>query len=388
MAARQRIMVVDDDPWFLRLMSHVLESMGYEMVPVQDVRRVVGRALETDPQLVLLDIDMPVMDGYEALQALKSQQGTRSIPVVMVTGSEGEEARAKALELGADDFLSKPVEKTLLKARVRSLVRIKAYHDRLAEYRRELEEKVDRRTAQLRDALQLLKDSSLEMIYRLSRAAEFRDEDTGDHLKRMSQYSAAIAARMGLDDDTVEAILYASPMHDVGKIGIPDRILLKDGALDDEEWRIMKKHTVIGARILEGSHARFIHLAETIALSHHEKWDGSGYPQGLKGEAIPLPGRIVAVADVFDALTSDRSYKKAYPVETALKIVREGRGSHFDPAVVDVFFNILDEILEIKRRYSVPWLKSPLRENDGGKEVQRTFPDQPSIFSRFISKRP
>jgi putative two-component system response regulator len=183
-------------------------------------------------------------------------------------------------------------------------------------------------------------------------ASEYKDENTGAHIKRMSRYSAAVARRMGLDENTIETILYAAPMHDLGKIGIPDVILLKPAKLEPVEWEIMKLHTVIGSRILQGSDAEFIRLGETIAQSHHEKWDGSGYPVGLKGTEIPIAGRIVAIADVFDALTSKRPYKEPFSVEESLAIIREGRGTHFDPDVVDAFFAIQDEILAIKKQYA------------------------------------
>ncbi len=202
-----------------------------------------------------------------------------------------------------------------------------------------------------KQAEEKVKTASLDTIYRLSRAAEYKDEETGAHIQRMSRYSAAAARQMGLDDHMVEDILYAAPMHDIGKIGIPDRILLKPGKLDPDEWDIMKQHTTIGAEILASSDAEFIKLGEVIALTHHERWDGKGYPKGLKGSEIPLVGRITAIADVFDALISKRPYKEAFPVEKSLAIVRENRGSHFDPEVADAFFAITDKILAIKEKY-------------------------------------
>ena len=206
-------------------------------------------------------------------------------------------------------------------------------------------------SAQLALALERLKDASLEVIWRLTTASEYRDNETGAHIQRMSHYAAAIARRMGLKQKTVETILYAAPMHDIGKIGIPDRILLKEGPLSNAEWKIMKAHTTIGAAILRGSSIGFVRLGEVIALTHHEKWDGSGYPNGLKGRRIPLVGRIVALADVFDALTSKRPYKEAFSIETAHRIIIEGNGLHFDPDVVRAFLAIQDEIREIKARF-------------------------------------
>ena len=234
------------------------------------------------------------------------------------------------------------------------------------DYKQHLEQDVAKRTEELQRAMEKIKLASLDTIYRLSRAAEFRDEDTGTHIQRMSHYSATIARRMGLDDETVEAILYAAPMHDIGKIGIPDRILLKPERLDPDEWEIMKQHTIIGARILEGSDAEFIKLAEVIALTHHERWDGSGYPGGFRGSKIPLAGRLTGIADVFDALTSKRSYKEAFSLEKSFSIIKEGRGSHFDPEVVDVFFAVKNEILSIREKYKeehaslLAWMASPV----------------------------
>ena len=294
---------------------------------------------------------MPTMDGYETAKRLKAKDETKIIPIVMVTALKEIENRVKALEAGADDFLTKPVDKTELKARVQSLLKVKAYNDHMRTYQRELEAEVVKRTEQLRKTFEKVKTASLDTIHRLSKAAEYKDEDTGAHILRMSNYSATVARKMGLDEETVESILYAAPMHDIGKIGTPDRILLKPGKLDADEWEIMKQHVVNGGRILEGSHAGFINLGEVIALSHHEKWDGAGYPQGLSGEKIPLPGRIVAIADVFDALTSKRPYKEPFSIEKSFDIIKDSRESHFDPAVVDAFFEVEDEILAVKEKY-------------------------------------
>jgi len=222
----------------------------------------------------------------------------------------------------------------------------------MRDYQGELEIEVAKRTQELQSAFQEIKATSLETIYRLSRAAEYKDEETGAHIMRMSHYSAAVAREIGLPEDEAESILYAAPMHDIGKIGIPDRILLKPGKLDQDEWEIMKQHTAIGGRILERSSAVYIKLGETIALTHHEKWDGTGYPHGLRGEEIPIAGRITAIADVFDALTSKRPYKEPFSIEKSFSIIQEGRGTHFDPQVVDAFFSITAEILAIKERFS------------------------------------
>jgi putative two-component system response regulator len=352
MKQKARILVVDDEDRNLQLMRDILLLQeDYEVVLASDGVEALEKVRENPPDVILLDVNMPRKDGFEVASELKSKEETKLIPIVMVTGLSAVEHRIKALEVGADDFLAKPVDMMEVVARVRSLVKVKAYHDHMRDYQRALEAEVAKRTEQLQRAFDKVKVVSLDTIYRLSRAAEYKDEDTGAHLQRMSHYAAAVARRMSLNDRTVEAVLYASPMHDVGKIGIPDRILLKPGRLDEEEWETMKQHTAIGSRILEGSIGGFIKLAEVIALTHHEKWDGTGYPRGLKGSKIPLVGRISAIADVFDALNSKRPYKDAYPVEESFRMIREGRGSHFDPDVVDAFFAIREEILAIKEHY-------------------------------------
>ncbi len=351
MQNKPRILVVDDENRNLRLMEAMLIPLGYEVVLARDGLEALDKVREIPPDVILLDIMMPKMDGFEVARQLKEDEGTKIIPVVMVTALKEVEDRVKALEVGADDFLTKPVDDSELRARVSSLLKVKAYNDHMLNHQKELEAEVTKRTKQLSQAFEKIKLASLETIYRLSRAAERKDEGTGAHIQRMSQFSAAIARQIGLDDSAVEAILYAAPMHDVGKIGIPDQILLKPGRLDPDEWEIMRQHSILGVQILEGSDADSIKLAETIALTHHEKWDGSGYPKGLKSLEIPLAGRITAIADVFDALTSKRPYKEPFPLEKAFSIIREGRGSHFDPRVVDAFFAVEDEILSIKGRY-------------------------------------
>ena len=351
MEKKAKILVVDDEDRNLRLMDAMLVSLDYEVILARDGGEALEKVQEVPPDVVLLDIMMPGLDGFEVAGRLKENEETKIIPIVMVTALKEVEDRVKALEAGADDFLTKPVDRTELKARVRSLLKVKAYNDHMRNYQKELEAEVARRTEQLHRAFEQIKSASLETIYRLSQAAEYRDEDTGAHIQRMSRYAAAVAGKMGMTDKAVENILYAAPMHDVGKIGTPDRILLKPAKLDPDEWEIMKQHTLIGGRILGGSESGFIKLGEVIALTHHEKWDGGGYPKGIKGARIPLAGRITAIADVFDALTSKRPYKEPFAVEKSLDIIKEGRGNHFDPDVVDAFFAVEDEILSVKEEY-------------------------------------
>ena len=351
MKDKQVILVVDDQPQNVELLEAYLVPQGYEIVKAVNGDEALGKISGNQIDVVLMDAMMPGMDGFDVTRRLKSLEDTRDIPIVMVTCLNAVLDRVKALEAGASDFLSKPVDKAELLATVRAQMEVKAYRDHLKEYRNELEATVVQRTAELAQAFGRLKQASLNTILRLTRAAEYKDEDTGAHNTRMSNYSAIIARRMGLSAKVVETILYAAPMHDVGKIGIPDKILLKPGPLDEQEWQIMKLHTVFGHRILEGEGAGFVKLGEVVAMTHHEKWDGSGYPQGLKGRKIPLVGRVVAIADVFDALTSKRPYKEAFPLDKSLAIIREGRGTHFDPAVVDAFFISVDEILAVKEKY-------------------------------------
>ncbi len=346
-----KILVVDDDERNLRLMEAILLPMGYEVVLAHDGEEALKQAREVFPDVVLLDVMMPKMDGFEVAKQLKEHAETKLIPVVMVTALREVEDRVKALEAGADDFMSKPIDRTELIATVNSQLKVKAYNDHMSNYQKELETEVVKRTEELQQAIERIRKASLDTIYMLSNAAEFKDAQTGAHIKRMSSYAAAIARSLGLDASTVETILYAAPMHDIGKIGTPDRIIMKPIKLDTDEWNIMKQHVIIGAKILETSDAEFIKVAKVIALTHHERWDGNGYPGGLRGTSIPLAGRITSIADVFDALTNRRPYKPAFSIEESFQIISNGRGSQFDPEVVDMFLEIRNEILSIKEQY-------------------------------------
>ncbi len=341
---KQTLLVVDDTPVNIDVLDGILGKDYKIKVALNGEKALKIAGSENPPDLILLDIMMPGMDGYEVCRRLKENDATKKIPVIFVTAKDEVEDETKGFKLGAADYITKPVSPPIVRERVKT-------HLALYDQNRVLEGKVRERTAQLRKAFETIKNASLDTILRLSRAAEYKDEDTGAHILRMSNYSVAVARKMGLGEKTVEAILYAAPMHDIGKIGTPDRILLKPGKLDPDEWEIMKKHATNGGRILVGSDAGFIKLGEVIALTHHEKWDGSGYPKGLKGTQIPLIGRIVAIGDVFDALTSKRPYKEPFSLKKSYNIIREGRGSHFDPDVVDAFFEAEDEILKIKERY-------------------------------------
>jgi putative two-component system response regulator len=337
------ILIVDDTAANVQILMDLLGQDYYVSVAL-DGESALEYLSENIPDLILLDIMMPAMDGYEVCTKIKSNPKIQNIPVIFLTALSDEQNERKGLNLGAVDYITKPFSPTLVKVRVRNQLELKRYRD-------ELEDLVLKRTQQLEETLISLKNASLDTIHRLTIAAEYKDTDTAAHILRMSHYSAAIAQKLGMNEKDVESLLYAAPMHDIGKIGIPDRILLKPGKLAADEWNIMKQHTIIGGKILEGSNAEFVSLGRVIALAHHEKWDGSGYPNGLVGEQIPLGCRIVALADVFDALTSKRPYKEAFSLEKSFEIIGNGRGSHFDPDVVDAFFAVEDKLLNIKDKY-------------------------------------
>ena len=345
------ILVVDDQLQNIELLEAFLAPQGYYMLRAHSGDEALSVLSEVAVDLILLDVMMPGMDGFEVTRRVRENPTFRQLPIMLVTALRDKDDHLKGVEAGCDDFISKPVDKNELLARVRALLKVKAYHDLIDAYQKQLESEIATRTQELHQSLADTKAASLEIIHRLSSASESRDASTGHHICRMSHYAAAVARQMGLSKDKVELVLYAAPMHDLGKIGIPDRILLKPAKLSPLEWEIMKKHTLIGADILKNSDIELLHVGELIARTHHEKWDGSGYPAGLRGVEIPLYGRIVAVADVFDAMTSVRPYKEALGVDATLDTIRAGRGNHFDPDIVDAFCSAFDEIRAIKQEY-------------------------------------
>ena len=504
------ILTVDDEEMNLELLEILMIPLGYQVEKAKNGKEALEKIAERSPDIILLDVMMPGMDGFEVCRILKEDEKTRDIPVVMVTALNQIENKVTGIETGADDYLIKPFHRNELIARVKSLLKVKTLNDKVKKYQytirslfelttlsedfrdrggifnelakrtaeltgmekvvialvennllqvkasyhlnddkelytflsqngpirkvietgkqlvavndsqiakqfnlnlsyvciplksiskdvigalcafgingdmsegtvrvlsivaqriaseiqikdrsRVLEDTVDKRTKALRESLEKLEEAHSEIshayeeiVYRLSVAAEYKDEDTAAHIHRISYYSEALARKLGLPEEEVKLIKLASPMHDIGKIGIPDSILLKPGQLTPDEFEIMKQHTIMGARILAGSSSPLLSMAEEIAISHHEKYDGSGYPYGVMGENIPLVGRIVAIADVFDALLTPRVYKPAFDLDNTLTIMKEGKGKHFDPNLVDAFFDILDEILTIKEDYS------------------------------------
>ena len=345
METKARILAVDDEEQIRNIIKHALSDYAYEIFLASDGAEALETVEEVSPDVILLDIQMPGMNGIEVTKVLKQNDKTKIIPVVIFSGVHDVEYRIEALEAGADDFLSKPFIIQELITRVKTLVQVKKYNDHMIDHQKELQEQIEKKTKQI-------KDTSLETVYRLSRAAEFRDEDTGDHIKRLSHLAASLYQKLGRTESEVEAIQYASIMHDVGKIGVPDTILLKPGKLDGNEWEIMKLHTTIGGKILEASSSKFLQFGEIIARTHHEKWDGSGYPKGLHGNEIPVAGRVTTVVDVFDALTSKRPYRKdPFTIGQAFNIIRKGKGIHFDPDIVDTFLSMRNEIVKIQAKY-------------------------------------
>ncbi len=341
----KKVLVVDDEAGNRKLLNTIVSNEGYGCLCVADASSALRLVEEFAPDLMLVDVMMPGMDGFELTRSIKAASSTCNIPVILVTALSDRDSRIKGLEAGAEEFVNKPVDELELSIRMRNLLRLKEYHDLLASHNERLETEVRARTDELRE-------TQLEVVRSLGRAAEYRDNETGLHIVRMSKFSQLMARACGLGEARAELILHASPMHDIGKVGISDSILLKPGKLTYKEWETMKTHASIGHRILSSEKSsELMDMAKLIALCHHEKWDGSGYPNGLKGEAIPIEARIVALADVFDALTSVRPYKKAWSVEEAMAEINQQRNKHFESGLVDTFIEVLEGIVEIQHNY-------------------------------------
>lgn len=340
------ILVVDDIATNVEMVIGLLNLGGFTSVsgatdPLKGLEMVEAGNFD----LLLLDMRMPEIDGIEFMKRLRATERVDRPAVIVLTAQTDEETRRSALGAGARDFINKPFKLWELTQRVRNTLEIQILYRRSREFNSVLEAKVEERTRELRE-------TQLDVVRRLATAAEFRDNETGQHIIRMSAFAHRIALSAGLTQAEAAEIRDAAPLHDIGKIGIPDAILLKPGKLDPEEWKIMRRHAEIGGEILEGAISPQIALAREIAMTHHEKWDGSGYPRGLAGEAIPIAGRIVAIADVFDALTAERPYKKAWAIEDAVKLIADGAGQHFDPALVEAFRRELPAILDLRERFS------------------------------------
>jgi len=356
LADKKRILVADDDEHVRTVISEILATFGHEVETAADGFEALAK-LELDIDLVITDAMMPGMDGFEVTSRIRSDPRFTDLPIIMVTGSTERRDRIRSADAGVSDFISKPVDYTELYLRTTTLLKMKTLHDTLKNQQLDLERKVTRRTEALRDALDKLvvqqrhlHAANLETIHRLVNATEFKDRGTAAHIKRIGLVGALLARKMKLPPNDIELILYASPMHDIGKIGMPEEFLGRPGPLNADEWVIMRQHTTMGADILRGSAFPILQMGERIALSHHEKWNGTGYPNGLSGEEIPIEGRICAVADVFDALTSERPYKKAFSFKDTFEMIRAERGEHFDPTIADILLANTKEVIEIRER--------------------------------------
>jgi putative two-component system response regulator len=342
---KMNVVVVDDTPINITLLSHLVGkledsvALGFT-VPQQGLEWCT----QNIPDLVIVDYMMPELDGIEFVRRFRATPGREDIPVLMVTANSHIDVRHQALEAGANDFLTKPIDKAEFMARSRNMLSLRRSQRKLEDHAAWLAEEVKKATAEI-----LARER--DTIIRLSKAADSRDPETGAHILRMAHFSKHIAKRLGMSEEDQDMLLEAAPMHDIGKVGIPDNILLKQGRLDVAEFEIMKRHSILGYEILNGSHSVMLQVAAQIALYHHEKFDGSGYPTGLVGEAIPIFARICAVADVFDALTSVRPYKKAWEDDRAIALLREGAGSHFDPACVEAFLSDWDNVMAIRNQF-------------------------------------
>lgn len=363
-----RIVVVDDASVNVKVVAKHLASDGYSnVVGFTKPREALEEITANPPDVVLLDIMMPEINGLEVLRILRSQPSTRHVPVLILSASTDRDTRLQALEIGATDFLGKPVDRVELIARLRNVLTIKAHHDRLEQYSERLEEAVKQRTAEL-------VTSRLEVVHCLARASEFRDDITGRHVFRVGRYAGIIGREIGLSDSQAQLLELAAQLHDVGKIAIPDSILLKEDKLEPEEYAIMQRHCALGKRVFDqldgcqleslrqhaklgsellgGARSPLIRLASRIALTHHEWWNGEGYPLGLSGDDIPLEGRITAVADVFDALASPRPYKPPYPMSKCFDIMQEAAGTQFDPEVLNAFITRREDIVAVRIEYA------------------------------------
>ena len=320
----QSVLIVDDEPTNLRVLNQILNDT-YKLIFAKSGEEALRLIEKERPDLILLDVMMPGLTGYEVCEHLKQQKKFESIPIIFITALSDPDDEAKGLNLGAVDYISKPISPAVVKARVKTHLSLVGAEE--------------------------IRRTRLQVIQRLGRASEYKDNETGMHVMRMSHFARIIALGYGFSHEEADNLFNAAPMHDIGKIGIPDSIMLKPGKLTQEEFAIMKTHPEIGAEILGESDSDLIELAKLVSMTHHEKFDGSGYPKQLKGEDIPIEGRIVALADVFDALTSVRPYKDAWTIEAAMDLIHSEKGKHFDPQLVEIFEQQLEQIIEIKERW-------------------------------------
>lgn len=364
MSSSMNILVVDDNPLNIEAISLRLERDGFATYAAERGTQVFAVLEKVDIDLILLDIMMPDIDGYEVLAQLKASTQWQHIPVVMVSALEDQDSVVHCIEAGADDYLTKPVNSVLLRARVNNALNKKRLHDRDKHYRVELESYNRQLEAKVAEQVDEISSAQMAMIFATSKLAESKDPETGAHLERLRIFCKVICEYLAehseykdlITPQYIDSIYAASPLHDIGKVGIPDSVLLKPGKLTDKEWEIMRSHTLIGANTLRAVCEKhpgnaFIRIGIEIAESHHEKWDGSGYPHGLKGKDIPLSARILALADVYDALTSVRCYKAAFSHEQSRAIIVDSASKHFDPVIVEAFLNSEAHFIRVKKEY-------------------------------------
>lgn len=341
-----KILICDDSITNVMILDKLIETeLGADVTTITDPRQAIPKLQETEFDLLLLDLEMPHMNGFEVLAEVRKSWTAEELPVIILTGAQGIEPRNKALHGGANDFINKPFDQTEVCLRAKNLLRLKTSFKLQRDLNRELERKVAKRTEQLNLATEAL-------IHRLALAGELRDNETGQHVVRVGKYARILAEAIDMPNEIAFMIEKTAPLHDIGKIGIPDSILHKNGKLDEGERKIMNGHTQYGSELLGEHHSLLVQMAATIAISHHEKWDGSGYPDGKSGESIPIEGRITAIADVFDALTTERPYKQAWPMEKVLELMQTEAGKAFDPTLIEAFFKHIDRFLAIKQQYA------------------------------------
>jgi putative two-component system response regulator len=341
---RAVVMVVDDDDNLRTLLQHMMQIEGYRVVTAPDGETAVKKANDEAPDIVLLDALMPGMDGFQTTEVLKGSERTSAIPIIMVTGLDDRDSKIRALKAGAQEFVTKPIDRSEVSLRVRNLLMLREYSNFLADQNRALGLMVEERSHQVLASYR-------ETIETLSRAAGYKDEVSGAHVRRIGHYTGELASALGMNAGFCEAIRYASQMHDVGKIAIPDAILLKAGPLTHDEWATMQTHTTLGAQMLSRGDSPYLQMGAEIALHHHERWDGGGYPAGLKGQRIPISARIMNICDQYDALRLERPHRRALSHETAVQVISEGDGrtlpSHFDPEILIAFQRCTEQFQHI-----------------------------------------